>query len=45
MNGMNRELYLLKQVQIPISMVQKRIATLEERLKSLQLASPIFTGS
>ena len=33
MNGMNRELYLLKQVQIPISMVQKRIATLEERLK------------
>ena len=33
MNGMNRELHLLKQVQIPISMVQTRIATLEERLK------------
>ena len=33
MNGMNRELYLLKQVQIPISMVQTHIAILEERLK------------
>lgn len=33
MNGMNRELYLLRQVKIPISMVQTRIATLEERLK------------
>lgn len=33
MNGMNRELYQLKQVKIPIGIVQQRIQTLEQRLK------------
>lgn len=33
MNGMNKELFLLRQVKIPIELVQKRIATLEQRLK------------
>ncbi len=34
MNGMNRELFMLRQVKIPITMVQQRIQTLEQRLKS-----------
>ncbi|MBT9670565.1 IS200/IS605 family element transposase accessory protein TnpB [Secundilactobacillus kimchicus] len=34
MNGMNRELFLLRQVKTPIMVVQKRIQTLEQRLKS-----------
>ncbi|AVK62969.1 transposase [Lactobacillus sp. CBA3606] len=34
MNGMNRELLMLRQVKIPITMVQQRIQTLEQRLKS-----------
>ncbi|MGP4115963.1 RNA-guided endonuclease InsQ/TnpB family protein [Levilactobacillus zymae] len=33
MNGMNRELYQLKQVKIPIALVQQRIQTLKQRLK------------
>ena len=33
MNGMNRELYQLRQVKLPIAIVQQRIQTLEERLK------------
>ena len=33
MNGMNRELYQLRQVKLPIAIVQQRIKTLEERLK------------
>ena len=33
MNGMNRELYRLKQVKIPIAQVQQRIQTLKQRLK------------
>ena len=34
MNGMNKELFLLHQVKIPIELVQKRIQTLEQRLKT-----------
>lgn len=34
MNGMNRELFLLRQVKIPIALVQMRIETLERRLKT-----------
>ena len=34
MNGMNRELYQLRQVKTPIAIVQDRIKTLEERLKN-----------
>lgn len=34
MNGMNRELYQLRQVKTPIAIVQERIKTLEERLKN-----------
>ncbi len=34
MNGINRELFLLKQVKTPIAIVQDRIKTLEERLKT-----------
>ena len=34
MNGMNKELFLLHQVKIPIELVQKRIRTLEQRLKT-----------
>lgn len=34
MNGMNRELYQLRQVKTPIAIVQERIETLEERLKN-----------
>lgn len=34
MNGLNRELYQLKQVKIPIRLVQQRIQTLEQRLKN-----------
>lgn len=34
MNGMNRELYQLRQVNTPIAIVQERIKTLEERLKN-----------
>lgn len=34
MNGMNRELYQLKRVKIPIGVVQQRIQTLEQRLKN-----------
>lgn len=34
MNGMNRELYQLRQVKTPIAIVQGRIKTLEERLKN-----------
>lgn len=34
MNGMNRELFMLRQVKIPITIVQQRIQTLEQRLKS-----------
>ncbi|MGV0169061.1 RNA-guided endonuclease InsQ/TnpB family protein [Furfurilactobacillus sp. WILCCON 0119] len=34
MNGMNRELFLLKQVKLPVSVVQERIETLEIRLKT-----------
>ena len=33
MNGMNRELYQLKQVKIPITLVQQRIQTLKQRLR------------
>lgn len=33
MNGMNRELFMLKQIKIPIAIVQTRIETLERRLK------------
>lgn len=33
MNGMNRELFMLKQVKLPIAIVQTRIETLEQRLK------------
>lgn len=33
MNGMNRELYQLKQVKIQIALVQQRIKTLKQRLK------------
>lgn len=33
MNGMNRELYQLKQVKIPIALVQQRIQTQKQRLK------------
>ena len=34
MNGMNRELFLLKQVKLTVTIVQKRIVTLEARLKT-----------
>ncbi|MEM1457018.1 transposase [Pediococcus pentosaceus] len=34
MNGMNKELFLLRQVKIPIELVQRRIETLEQRLKN-----------
>jgi putative transposase len=34
MNGMNRDLYQLRQVKTPIAIVQERIKTLEERLKN-----------
>ena len=34
MNGMNQELYQLRQVKTPIAIVQDRIKTLEERLKT-----------
>jgi putative transposase len=34
MNGMNKELFLLHQVKIPIELVQKRIQILEQRLKT-----------
>ncbi|MBT9672475.1 transposase [Secundilactobacillus kimchicus] len=34
MNGMNRELFMLRQVKIPITIVQQRIQTLEQRLKN-----------
>ncbi|MFB9769005.1 RNA-guided endonuclease InsQ/TnpB family protein [Lactiplantibacillus modestisalitolerans] len=34
MNGINRELYLLRQVKLPIKLVQQRIQTLENRIKS-----------
>lgn len=34
MNGMNRELYQLRQVKTPIAIVQDRIKTLEERLNN-----------
>ena len=34
MIGMNKELYQLRQVKIPIAIVQDRIKTLEERLKN-----------
>jgi putative transposase len=33
MNGMHRELFSLRQVKIPIKIVQQRIKTLEQRLK------------
>ncbi|MDO7806581.1 helix-turn-helix domain-containing protein, partial [Lactiplantibacillus pentosus] len=33
MNGMNRELFMLKQVKLPIAIVQTRIETLKQRLK------------
>ena len=34
MNGMNRELFVLKQVKLPVTIVQTRIETLEARLKT-----------
>lgn len=34
MNGMNRELYQLRQVKTPIAIVQTRVETLEARLKN-----------
>lgn len=34
MNGMNRELFWLRQVKTPILLIQQRISTLEARLKS-----------
>lgn len=34
MNGINRELFLLRQVKIPIKIVQQRILTLEQRSKT-----------
>jgi Helix-turn-helix domain. len=34
MNGMNKELFLLHQVKIPIELVQKQIQILEQRLKT-----------
>lgn len=34
MNGMNHELFLLKQVKLPIMLVKQRLQTLEQRLKN-----------
>ncbi|MFC6322472.1 RNA-guided endonuclease InsQ/TnpB family protein [Companilactobacillus baiquanensis] len=34
MNGMNKELFRLRQVKIPITLVQERIQTLKQRLKN-----------
>ncbi|MBA1393307.1 transposase, partial [Lactobacillus sp. XV13L] len=34
MNGLNRELFMLRQVKIPILLVKQRIQTLEQRLKN-----------
>lgn len=34
MNGLNRELFMLRQVKIPIMLVKQRIQTLEQRLKN-----------
>ena len=42
MNGMNRELYQLRQVKLPIAIVQQRIQTLEERLKTIAPLDSFF---